>query len=80
MKSCGKEEHKCEANGSGGGNCDRPAEFEKEHGKANKNEGEAENENNWKRRNMRGIYDFWRPRECMWLKPRDSDPPPRVLM
>ena len=30
--------------------------------------------------NMRGIYDCWRPRECMWLKPRDSYPSPRVLM
>jgi hypothetical protein len=29
--------------------------------------------------NMRGIYDFWTPRECMWLKPRDSDPSPKVL-
>ena len=49
MKSCGKEEHKCKRNGNGGRNCDRPAEFEKEHGKANKKEGEAENENNRKR-------------------------------
>jgi hypothetical protein len=49
MKSCGKEEHKCKANGNGGRNCDRPAEFEKEHGKTNKKESEAENENNRKR-------------------------------
>jgi len=48
MKSCGKEEHKCEPNGNGGRNCNGPAEFEKEHDKANKKEGEAENENNRK--------------------------------
>jgi hypothetical protein len=49
MKSCGNEEHKCKPNGDGSRDCDRPAEFKKEHDKANKKEGEAENENNWKR-------------------------------
>jgi hypothetical protein len=49
MNGCGKEEHKCNPNGNGDRNCDRQAEFEKEHDKANKKECEAENENNWER-------------------------------
>jgi len=49
MESCGNEEHKCKPNDNGNRNCDGPAEFEKEHDKANKKEGEAENENNRKR-------------------------------
>ena len=49
MKSCGKEEHKCKPNRNGDRYCDGPAEFEKEHDKANKKGGEAENENNRKR-------------------------------
>ena len=76
MKSCGKEEYKCKRNGNGDRNCDGPAEFEKEHDKANKKEGEAEDENNRKRSKYK--RDFWRPRECMWLRPRDSDPSLRV--
>ena len=49
MKSCGKEEQKCAPNRNGDRNCDGPTEFEEEHDKANKKEGEAEDENNRKR-------------------------------
>ena len=49
MKSCGKKERECKANDNRDRNCDGPAEFEKEHDKANKKGCEAENKNNRKR-------------------------------
>jgi hypothetical protein len=48
MKSCGKEERECKPNGNGRRNCNWPTEFAKEHDKANKKEGKAENENDRK--------------------------------
>jgi len=48
MKSGDKEKPKCQPNGDGRRNCDRPAELEKERDETNKKEGEADNENNRK--------------------------------
>jgi len=73
MKSCGKEEHKCKRNRKAVGIATGQLSSKRNTIRPTRKKVRPRLRMTGREANISGIYDFWRLRECVWLRLNDSD-------